>query len=113
MFTVVNVHKEKCHIYCGRTGRGLAGTLGNYTPDRTALSYWRWFVEPAQSEYRANFYALCVKQYGTTMPEVKLGCFCKPKACHADALAVYANARLDGHDDADACLAVRNMFENS
>ncbi|MFN7303036.1 MAG: hypothetical protein ACK5U7_16300 [Bacteroidota bacterium] len=111
MFKVVNIRTEAAHIYCGRAGRGVAGPLGNYTPARTALAYWIWFIQPAQLDYRARFYELCVKPH-KSMPEVRLGCFCVPYPCHADALAAYANARLDGHTDADACAAVQALIES-
>lgn len=103
---MVSVTRVGSHtLYVGRAGRGESGPWGNYTPAGTALSYWQWFVSPAQLDYRSRFFA-------TVSPSDKLGCFCSPKPCHADALAVYANARFDGHSDSDACLAVRNLFES-
>ena len=103
MVSVVRVGSHT--LYVGRAGRGEAGTWGNYTTARTALSYWAWFIQPEQLAYRTRFFA-------TVQPHDKLGCFCVPHPCHADALAVYANARFDGHSDSDACLAVQNMIES-
>ena len=91
-------------LYCGRTGRGELGPWGNYTSRGTAIMYWDWFIQPAQLDYRNRFFA-------TVQPSDKLGCFCSPRACHADALAVYANARFDGHVDHDACAAVQSLIE--
>jgi hypothetical protein len=102
MVSVVRVGSHT--LYCGRTGRGESGHWGNYTSAGTARSYWLWLIQPEQLAYRNRFFA-------TVQPHDKLGCFCKPKPCHADALAIYANARLDGHSDTDACIAVQSLMQ--
>ncbi len=102
---VTNISRGHAYnVYCGRTGRGIDGPFGNYTPERTAQSYWLWFIQPDQLNYRLNFLS-------QVRPDTSLGCFCHPRPCHADALATYANARFDGHSDADACAAVQALLE--
>ena len=83
MITVVNVHKELCDVYIGRAGRGYDGKWGNP------------FSKGTREENIAKFeeYLVNNKELMQDLHELKdkrLGCFCKPKACHGDVLKKYA-----------------------
>lgn len=82
--TVVNLRKEKYDVYIGRAGRGKSGDWGNYAQGQT------------REERIANY-----REYIKTRPDLlarlhelrgkRLGCFCKPLACHGDVLAELAD----------------------
>ena len=88
---VVNVHKESFDAYIGRAGRGQDGYFGN--PFRIGLGisredavkrFERYFTDRIEkdSEFKRRVLALKGK---------RLGCFCKPKACHGDVIADWLN----------------------
>lgn len=77
--TIVNLYQEKYDVYIGRRGKGQEGKWGNpFSLDgRTAnVSKFReWIV--TQPHLMADLPELVGK---------RLGCFCKPNACHGDVL---------------------------
>lgn len=89
--TVVNLHKERYDVYIGRAGKGKDGYFGNPfrltsdTPqDREELlhTYEFWFYSKIASD--PDF-----KQRIQALKGKRLGCFCKPKACHGDVIVKY------------------------
>jgi hypothetical protein len=86
---VVNIHKEPFDVYIGRRGQGQDGYFGN--PFRIGISredaverFERYFADRIEkdSEFRRRVLKLKGK---------RLGCFCKPKACHGDVIADWLN----------------------
>lgn len=83
---VVNIkHDDEFDVYIGRKGRGYDGYFGNpfQTPPHSRSESIRLFEEYARNRIMNDpIYKKCVKElYGK-----RLGCFCKPKACHGDVL---------------------------
>jgi hypothetical protein len=88
---VVNLRREAFDVYIGRAGKGMDGYFGNPTrlereADRASVleRYRAYFVDRMErdSVFRARVLELRNK---------RLGCFCKPKACHGDVIAEYLN----------------------
>ena len=86
--TVVNIKlKEPYDIYIGRAGKGQNGKWGNP------------FSEGSREENIAKFekYLLESPWLMQALPELlnkRLGCFCKPEACHGDILKHYAEKEI-------------------
>ena len=87
----VNIYKEQFDVYIGRAGRGQDGyfgnpfRMGNGTSREDAVQkFQKYFAERIEkdSEFRRRVLALKGK---------RLGCFCKPKACHGDVIADWLN----------------------
>ena len=83
MIRVVNLYKEPYDIYIGRSGKGRVSKWGNP------------YKYGTKKENIANFehYLLDSPELMADLPELlnkRLGCFCKPKACHGDILKKYA-----------------------
>jgi hypothetical protein len=88
---VVNIHKESFDVYIGRRGRGQDGYFGNrfrighgVSREDTVKRFQRDFIDRIEkdSEFKHRILALKGK---------RLGCFCKPKACHGDVIAAWLN----------------------
>jgi len=88
---VVNIYKERFDVYIGRGGRGEDGYFGNpfrmengTTREDAIQKFQKYFSERIEkdSEFRRRVLELKGK---------KLGCFCKPKACHGDVIAEWLN----------------------
>jgi len=88
---VVTIYKEQYDIYIGRAGRGKDGYFGNpfrmgngISREDTVEKFQNYFMERIEkdSEFRRRVLALKGK---------RLGCFCKPKACHGDVIADWLN----------------------
>jgi len=87
MTLVVNIHRGAAFdVYVGRAGHGHDGYFGNPYGDGSREHNVRRFREyfarriETDPEYRARVEALRRK---------RLGCFCAPKACHADVIAAW------------------------
>lgn len=87
MTRVVNLRHEAFDVYIGRAGRGQDGYFGNpfrLPPDgrrgATLDSYRTYFLSriDTDAEFRSRVEGLRGK---------RLGCFCKPAACHGDVIA--------------------------
>jgi len=83
MTTVVNKRKEYFDVYIGRGslfGNGyIIGPDG--TREEVIQKYREWFFRRLRSE---RFRKAVEKLRGK-----KLGCFCKPLACHGDVIVEY------------------------
>ena len=87
---VVNLKRENYDVYIGRAGQGEDGYFGN--PFRglgrsEAICQFKRYFETrvkADAVYRERVLALKGK---------RLGCFCKPLACHGDVIAAWVNAQ--------------------
>jgi Domain of unknown function (DUF4326) len=88
---VVNIYKEQFDVYIGRTGRGQDGYFGNpfrmgngMGREDAVQKFQKYFADRIEkdSEFRQRVLALKGK---------RLGCFCKPKACHGDVIADWLN----------------------
>ncbi len=88
---VVNIHNEQFDAYIGRAGRGEDGYFGNpfrmgngISREDAVQKFQRYFTERIEkdSEFRRRVLTLKGK---------RLGCFCKPKACHGDVIADWLN----------------------
>lgn len=88
---VVNLYKEPYDVYVGRPGKGQSGYFGNPFKEETrgeSIEKYRiYFSERIKSdpEFRYRVRALRGKV---------LGCFCKPKNCHADTIVEYLDTVL-------------------
>jgi hypothetical protein len=89
--TVVNLNRERYDVYIGRAGKGKDGYFGNpFVLQRgeargaTIERYQKWFYNRINedAEFRRRVSELKGK---------KLGCFCKPNACHGDIIAEFVN----------------------
>lgn len=91
MTTVVNLYKEPYDQYIGRAGRGQDGYFGN--PYSLSAGGDRGAILKLYKEYfdkRINE-DLEFKRRVLELKGKRLGCFCKPKACHGDIIADYLN----------------------
>ncbi len=88
---VVNIYQEQFDVYIGRAGRGEDGYFGNpfrmgngISREDTVQKFQKYFIVRIEndSEFRRRVLALKGK---------RLGCFCKPKACHGDVIADWLN----------------------
>jgi hypothetical protein len=94
---VVNLKREPYQVYIGRSGHGEDGTFGNpiivgemcevckerhYSPGETIPCFKRYFLMRIMAD--PTFRARVEKLRGK-----KLGCFCKPRACHGDVIVEY------------------------
>ena len=88
---VVNIKKEPFDVYIGRASRGEDGYFGNPFRIGNGISrgdaverFQSYFGERIEkdSEFKLRVLALKGK---------RLGCFCKPKACHGDVIADWLN----------------------
>ena len=88
---VVNIHREPFDVYIGRAGRGQDGFFGNpfrigpgISREDAIKRFQRYFAEriAKDSEFKRRILALKGK---------RLGCFCKPNACHGDVIASWLN----------------------
>ena len=88
---VVNIYKEQFDVYIGRAGRGEDGYFGNpfrmgngTSREDTVEKFQRYFTARIEKdvEFRRRVLALKGK---------RLGCFCKPQACHGDVIADWLN----------------------
>lgn len=121
MCRAVNLRTESFDVYIGRAGRGQSGDFGNpfivgVHGDRGECVLWfnDWFLgklgnhvlggpvdnektcrngwpravqqDPFARAYREHVVARIKKGD-------RLGCFCKPAACHGDVIAAYVNSR--------------------
>lgn len=89
--TVVNLHQEGYDVYIGRAGHGLDGYFGN--PFRLESELDRAKV---LEQYRVWFYERIAKdpeflRRVLLLADKRLGCFCKPLACHGDVIAHFLN----------------------
>lgn len=87
--TAVNLRTHTYDVYVGRAGHGHDGYLGNpYSAmrdggrDRAIALYKEYFLKRLRidPEFAARVEELRGK---------RLGCFCKPKACHSDVIVEY------------------------
>ena len=83
---VVNIRKEPFDVYIGRAGRGESGYLGN--PFSIGAGVTR---EQAVERFRQYFYQRIDndREFRMQVEELRgkrLGCFCKPLACHGDVI---------------------------
>ena len=88
---VVNIYKEQFDVYIGRAGRGQDGYFGNPFRMGSGISredavqrFQKYFTERIQKDAEFNRQVLALKGK-------RLGCFCKPKACHGDVIADWLN----------------------
>ena len=81
--TVVNKRKEPFDIYIGRPGKwGNPFVMSGSTTREIAIQKYReWIL--TQPQLLADIGSLKGK---------RLGCYCKPLACHGDVLAELANS---------------------
>ena len=88
---VVNIYKEQFDVYIGRAGRGQDGYFGNPFRIEQSVSredaverFQRYFADRIEKDSEFNRQVLALKGK-------RLGCFCKPKACHGDVIADWLN----------------------
>ena len=88
---VVNINKEPFDVYIGRAGPGEDGyfgnpfRMGNRTSRKDAVQKFQTYFTTRiakDSEFKSQVLALKGK---------RLGCYCKPKACHGDVIAGWLN----------------------
>lgn len=101
--TVVNLRDTSDYdVYIGRPGKGLSGYFGNplklgvlcpecglfHARGGTIACFERWFLRRLSAD---AIYRDCV----LSLQGKRLGCFCKPKACHGDVIARWVNAQTE------------------
>ncbi len=88
---VVNINSEPFDVYIGRAGHGQDGYFGNpfrighgISREDAVKRFQRYLADRIEkdSEFKRRILALKGK---------RLGCFCKPKACHGDVIADWLN----------------------
>lgn len=87
----VNIYKDKYDVYIGREGKGQSGYFGN--PFKLEKGQDRGST---LDRYREYFYKRIENDpiFKSRILELKnkrLGCFCKPNACHGDIISEYLN----------------------
>jgi len=89
---VVNIRLDKYDVYIGRAGKGMDGYFGNPFPlqmsdprGSTIARYKRWFWDKVNSD-------VVFEQKVKELRGKRLGCFCKPLACHGDVIVDWLNA---------------------
>ena len=98
---VVNLHNEPFDVYIGRAGKGQDGYFGNRHP--IGYCYQMQCLcqhdrKSAIEAYKKDF-LYAIEHDGTFLLRVlelrgkRLGCFCKPLACHGDVIKEW----LDNH----------------
>ena len=89
--TVVNIIYDVCDVYIGRSKTPEIGYFGNPyhvgvngTREEVIAKYLEYFNERNKND--KEFHRRIVDLIGK-----RLGCFCKPEACHGDIIAKYLN----------------------
>ncbi len=87
--TVVNITYDICDVYIGRSGIPDVGYFGNPyhigvdgTREEVLFRYKEYFIKRVRDD--REFYKRVIDLKGK-----RLGCFCKPEACHGDIIATY------------------------
>ncbi len=93
---VVNIRKELFDVYIGRAGRGQSGYFGN--PFSIGAGVTR---EHAIESFRQYFYQRIEndREFSKRVEELRgkrLGCFCKPLACHGDVIVEWLSKMESG-----------------
>jgi hypothetical protein len=89
---VVNIRYFACDVYIGRAGHGKDGYFGN--PFRLEATEKRGATIERYKKYFENRMKTD-PEFASRVHELKgkkLGCFCKPHACHGDVIAEYLNS---------------------
>ena len=100
--TVVNLRDSEYDVYIGRPGKGLDGYFGNplklgqicaecglfHPRGGTIDCFEGWFLR------RVGVHAL-YRERVLQLQGKRLGCFCKPKACHGDVIARWVNRQTN------------------
>lgn len=88
MCTVVNLYKEKYDIYIGRARSGEKPNkwcnpfkLNNSKDDNERSEVLEKYRKHLWDQIKKGF---ITKEELLTLEGKRLGCFCKPKACHGD-----------------------------
>jgi hypothetical protein len=85
---VVNLYREPYDTYVGRAGKGQLGYFGNpftgMSRTESIALFRKHFYERLKSDPLFN------RRVRSLKGKI-LGCFCKPKACHADIIVEYLN----------------------
>ena len=83
---VVNISKAQFDTYIGRAGRGEDGNIVNpfrigheIRREDAAQNFQKCFTERIEKDSEFKRPVLALKG-------MRLGCFCKPKACHGDVI---------------------------
>lgn len=80
MTTVVNIYKEKADVYIGRPSKwGNPFTVEKHGRAKAIKKYESYIRAKLAKNKKLQDELL-------SMDGKKLGCFCKPKACHGDVL---------------------------
>jgi len=87
--TVVNITYDICDVYIGRSKIPDVGYFGNPyhigadgTREEVLFRYKEYFIKRVRDD--REFYKRVIDLKGK-----RLGCFCKPDACHGDIIATY------------------------
>ncbi len=87
--TVVNITYDICDVYIGRSKIPDVGYFGNPYPidedasrEEVLSKYKEYFIKRVRED--REFYRRIIALKGK-----RLGCFCKPDACHGDIIATY------------------------
>ena len=93
--TVVNIYKEPYDVYIGRAGKGKDGYFGNsHVVGFCKICNKIHNRGEAVDAFRVDFkkrieYDSVFKERLKELKGKRLGCFCKPLACHGDVYVEY------------------------
>lgn len=92
---VVNLRRAPYDVYIGRAGHGQDGYFGNPFPIET------WGRDEALEAFGVHFLTRVVddpefRSRVLSLHGKRLGCFCKPKACHGDIMAEWIDRKHGG-----------------
>lgn len=83
--TVVNKYKDEYDVYCGRGSMwGNPFPIGMYTREEAIDAFRKHFKESILN-------GTITLDDLRSLKGKRLGCFCKPKACHCDVIAEIVN----------------------
>ena len=89
---IVNLRHHPYDIYIGRAGHGQDGYFGNpfrsptYLREEAIERFRAYFLRRVETD--SHFRSRVLELRGK-----RLGCFCKPQACHGDVLAHWLDAQ--------------------
>lgn len=85
MTTVVHCQRAPFDVYCGRPSKwGNPFPIAGSSRADAIRQFAAWFYAPEQAPLRADAVA--------ELTDKVLGCWCKPKDCHCDVIAVFVNS---------------------
>lgn len=99
----VNMRRESYDVYIGRAGKGQDGYFGNPfklgdgTREEVLKKFRAYFL--GRIDQDREFRRRVLDLHGK-----RLGCFCKPAACHGDVIAEWVDAQVVHESETEVML---------